>query len=180
MIITLKGLQQIVLGVLQNKKNSEEQQVSVDLGSARESQVTLVGWEASWGRSKIHEIIALLNHTSGRSEGSRPLQIIFSNYEDFASSSCFAPHSIFPPPSSLCLLRKISSDPIQKSSRSHQQFFSRPDKIILKAKNQIILLYMCLWTDEPGKIHSGRYKDGTVANKYAMLPNIKLSPDAPL
>lgn len=177
MIITLKGLQQTVLGVLQNKKTSQEQQVSVDLGSAWESQVTLVGWEASWGKNRIHEIIALLNHASGRSEGNSPLQIVFSSYEDFASSSCFALHSIFLP-YSLHLLRKnfIRSNP--KVITYPSAIFQQTRQNYSKSKNQIILLYICLWTDEPGQIHSGRCKDGMVANKYAVLPNIKLSPDA--
>lgn len=145
-------------------------------GSAWESQVTLVGWEASWGRSKIHEIIALLNHASGRSEGNRPLQIIFSNYENFASSSCFAPHSIFPtllpaPPQK----NFVWSNP--KVITYSSAIFQQTTQNYSKSKKQIILLCICLWTDEPGQIYSGRCRDGTVANKYAMLPNIKLSPD---
>lgn len=35
---------------------------------------------------------------------------------------------------------------------------------------------MCLWTDEPGQIRSRRCRDGMVANKYAVLPNINCPP----
>lgn len=159
------------------KKPHRNNKYLLTWGSAWESQVTLVGWEASWGRSKIHEIIALLNHASGRSEGTRPFQIIFSNYEDFGSSSSFAPHSISPP---LLPVRPqknfIRSNP--KVITYSSAIFQQTRQNYSKSKKQIILLYICLWTDEPGQIGSGRCKGGTIVNKYAMLPNIKLSPDA--
>lgn len=82
----------------------------------------------------------------------------------------FPPSSPFPPEKNF-----IRSNP--KVITYSSAIFQQTRQNYSKSKKQIILLYICLWRDEPGQIRSGRYRDGMVANKYAVLPNIKLSPD---
>lgn len=96
-------------------------------------------------RNPCNHCIAL--PCSERSEGNRPLQIIFSNYEDFACSSHLALRSILPtllptPPLKTLLWSNLK---LIAYSWAIFPFSSKPDRIIDEAKTKLFCSTYVYW-----------------------------------